>query len=88
VLPATPAKQPGRGRDEIAREAGCRFVSLDVASEDQVRAALGSAERAGGPIDILVLNAGMAQPVASIESVPSDAVDLVVDVDCSASSGG
>jgi NAD(P)-dependent dehydrogenase (short-subunit alcohol dehydrogenase family) len=69
------------GGEEIAREAGCTFVSIDVASEDGVRDALASVERAGGPIDILVLNAGMAQPVASIENVPSDVVGVVVDVD-------
>lgn len=60
---------------EIAREAGCDFVQLDVADERSVAEAL-----AAGPLDVLVVNAGIAQPPGAIASLDSDAAREVVDV--------
>ncbi|HEY3190808.1 MAG TPA: SDR family NAD(P)-dependent oxidoreductase, partial [Solirubrobacteraceae bacterium] len=53
----------GRRADgpDIARRAGCEFASLDVADEGSVVAALDRAEAQLGAIDVLVLNAGVAQ---------------------------
>ncbi|MGZ8571105.1 MAG: SDR family NAD(P)-dependent oxidoreductase [Actinomycetota bacterium] len=41
-------------------EAGASFVTCDVADEDQVRAAFDEAVTSVGPLDIVVLNAGVA----------------------------
>jgi NAD(P)-dependent dehydrogenase (short-subunit alcohol dehydrogenase family) len=60
--------------EEIARGAGCHFVTLDVAEEESFRTAL---ERCG-TLDVLVLNAGIAQPPTSIEGLPSEAARDVV----------
>jgi NAD(P)-dependent dehydrogenase (short-subunit alcohol dehydrogenase family) len=73
----------GRREDgyEIARDAGCRFVAIDVASEHDVRTALPEARSLAGPLDILVLSAGMAPPVASIANLDTEAAVQVLDVD-------
>jgi NAD(P)-dependent dehydrogenase (short-subunit alcohol dehydrogenase family) len=62
----------------IAREAGCEFVTIDVSQEDWVAAALEGAEAAVGKLDVLVLNAGIAQPPTSIAGLSSDAARDVV----------
>jgi NAD(P)-dependent dehydrogenase (short-subunit alcohol dehydrogenase family) len=65
--------------EEIAREAGCEFVTLDVSKEDSVTAALGIAQEDVGKLDVLVLNAGIAQPPTSLAGLDSDAAREVVD---------
>ena len=65
----------------IARDAGCRFVALDVGSELDVRRALAAAEQLVGPLDVLVLNAGIAQPVVPLEALACDDARSVVEVD-------
>jgi NAD(P)-dependent dehydrogenase (short-subunit alcohol dehydrogenase family) len=67
--------------EEIARDAGCRFVRLDVGNELDVRRALAAAEQLVGPLDVLVLNAGIAQPIASLEALAPDDARSVVEVD-------
>lgn len=67
--------------EEIARDAGCRFVALDVGNESDVRRGLVEAEQLVGPLDVLVLNAGIAQPIATLEALPSDDARNVVAVD-------
>jgi NAD(P)-dependent dehydrogenase (short-subunit alcohol dehydrogenase family) len=64
--------------EEVARGAGCDFVRLDVADEDSVRAALEVVERSG-PLDVLVLNAGVAQPPTPLEGLDSAAARAVVE---------
>jgi NAD(P)-dependent dehydrogenase (short-subunit alcohol dehydrogenase family) len=64
--------------EEIARAAGCGFVSLDVADEESVIAALGVVEEQAGRLDVLVLNAGMAQPPGPLSAVGSGAARDVV----------
>jgi len=58
--------------DDIASEAGCGFVRFDVADEDATVAALdAAAAQVGGALDVLVLNAGMAQsdgPIAALDA--------------------
>jgi NAD(P)-dependent dehydrogenase (short-subunit alcohol dehydrogenase family) len=65
----------------IARDTGCRFVALDVGNELDVRRALAAAEQLVGPLDVLVLNAGIAQPVVPLEALACDDARSVVEVD-------
>jgi NAD(P)-dependent dehydrogenase (short-subunit alcohol dehydrogenase family) len=55
--------------------AGFRSVQLDVSDEDSVIAALSEA----GELDVLVLNAGIAQPPGPIASLDSEAARQVVE---------
>jgi NAD(P)-dependent dehydrogenase (short-subunit alcohol dehydrogenase family) len=55
--------------------AGLRSVAIDVSDEESVVAALSEV----GEIDVLVLNAGIAQPPGPISSLDSDAARAVVD---------
>jgi NAD(P)-dependent dehydrogenase (short-subunit alcohol dehydrogenase family) len=73
----------GRREDgqEIARDAGCRFVAADVGNELEVGRALATTEQLVGPLDVLVLNAGIAQPVVSLEAIAGDDARRVVEVD-------
>jgi NAD(P)-dependent dehydrogenase (short-subunit alcohol dehydrogenase family) len=65
---------------EIAREAGCAFVTLDVAEESSWAAALEQPVFAemGGLLDVVVLNAGVAQPPGGIADLSSKAAGKVV----------
>jgi NAD(P)-dependent dehydrogenase (short-subunit alcohol dehydrogenase family) len=47
------------GAEQLAREIGGLAIELDAASEDSVRSLIDRAERANGPIDIFVSNAGV-----------------------------
>ena len=67
--------------EEIARDAGCRFVALDVGNELDVRRALAVAEQLVGPLDVLVLNAGIAQPFVPLEVLTGDDARSVVEID-------
>src|ERR1700739_4980186 len=58
--------------EEIGRDAGCRFVALDVENELDVKRALAAAEELVGPLDVLVLNAGIAQPFVPLEALTVD----------------
>jgi NAD(P)-dependent dehydrogenase (short-subunit alcohol dehydrogenase family) len=64
--------------ERIAAEAGCAFVTLDVAQEDSFRAALETVEQREGKLDALVLNAGIGQPPTSLTGLDSDAARDVV----------
>ena len=67
--------------EEIARDAGCRFVALDVGNELDVKRALAAAEQLVGPLDVLVLNAGIAQPFVPLEALTGDDARSVVEID-------
>jgi NAD(P)-dependent dehydrogenase (short-subunit alcohol dehydrogenase family) len=56
------ARSSERGR-AAAATAGARFLELDVTSDESVRHAAGCVEQAGGRLDVLVNNAGIAGPV-------------------------
>lgn len=66
---------------ELAEEHGVRTLALrlDVASEDEVRAAFGEVEAALGPVDLLVNNSGTSWG-APAEQMPLDAWRKVMDV--------
>src|SRR5207237_1234443 len=70
----------GRRADggDVASAAGCEFVTLDVASEDSVVAALERVHECA-PLDVLVLNAGIAQPATSIGGLASEVARELVD---------
>jgi NAD(P)-dependent dehydrogenase (short-subunit alcohol dehydrogenase family) len=59
---------------DVARAVGCAFVKLDIADEASVRSALEYV----GSLDVLVLNAGIAQPPSSIAKLDSSAAAAVV----------
>src|SRR4029077_10714007 len=67
--------------EERARDAGCRFVALDVGNELDVNRALAAAEQLVGPLDVLVLNAGIAQPFVPLEALTGDDARSVVEID-------
>jgi NAD(P)-dependent dehydrogenase (short-subunit alcohol dehydrogenase family) len=58
----------------VAAEAGCSFVRLDVADEQSVAEAVASV----GSVDVLVLNAGIAQPPGPLSRLDSAAAAAVV----------
>lgn len=65
---------------QIAHAAGCQFAALDVSDEDSVLGALVDAEERVGALDVLVLNAGIAQTPGPIKRLDSDVARQVVDV--------
>jgi NAD(P)-dependent dehydrogenase (short-subunit alcohol dehydrogenase family) len=63
---------------KLAAGARCSFVRLDVADESSVAAALAEVSARDGKLDVLVLNAGMAQPAAPLAKLDSTAAAAVV----------
>jgi NAD(P)-dependent dehydrogenase (short-subunit alcohol dehydrogenase family) len=63
---------------DVARSAGFDFARLDMADEDSVQEALAAVSERIGELDALVLNAGVAQPPASIGALSADAARDVV----------
>ena len=66
------------GAAEVAAEAACRFVRLDVADESSIVAALADAAARDGKLDVLVLNAGIGQPPGPLAKLDSSAAAAVV----------
>lgn len=72
----------GGRRDDgtaIASAAGCGFVAVDIADEDAVAQALDTVKDESGPLDILVLNAGVAHAPVPIGDLKSTSARRVVD---------
>src|SRR4051812_16344223 len=61
--------------DELVdlRDQGCEIVELDVTEEDQRLAAVHTAERHHGAVDVLVNNTGYGQ-YGPIEEIPLEAI--------------
>ncbi|MEM6384251.1 MAG: SDR family oxidoreductase [Pseudomonadota bacterium] len=55
-------------------------VACDVAQRDQVSAALDAARRAFGPIDVVINNAGILEPIERIEDSDPDAWQKVIEI--------
>jgi NAD(P)-dependent dehydrogenase (short-subunit alcohol dehydrogenase family) len=71
----------GGRRDEgaqLAADAGCEFVRLDVAVESSLAAALAEVAARAGKLDVLVLNAGIGQPPGPLAKLDSAAAAAVV----------
>jgi NAD(P)-dependent dehydrogenase (short-subunit alcohol dehydrogenase family) len=66
---------------EIAQGADCAFVNVDVGNEQSVQDGLDAAKKLVGALDILVINAGIPQPIATIETLDSEMAANVIDVD-------
>jgi NAD(P)-dependent dehydrogenase (short-subunit alcohol dehydrogenase family) len=60
--------------EQVANDAGCAFVTLDIASEESVVAAFDAV----GALDVLVLNAGIGQPPGPLIKLDSTAAAAVV----------
>ena len=66
------------GAAEVAAQAACRFVHLDVADEASIAAALADVAARDGKLDVLVLNAGIGQPPGPLAKLDSGAAAAVV----------
>jgi len=66
--------------EEVATEVGATFVHCDVSDEEQVVAAYEQAVEANGPLQVIVLNAGIAPMVESLETSPTKVMRKIVDV--------
>jgi NAD(P)-dependent dehydrogenase (short-subunit alcohol dehydrogenase family) len=63
---------------EVAAEARCAFVRLDVAVESSLAAAFAEVAERDGKLDVLVLNAGIGQPPGPLSKLDSAAAAAVV----------
>ncbi|MCO6418909.1 SDR family oxidoreductase [Siccirubricoccus sp. KC 17139] len=67
--------------EAVAARLGGFAAKVDVTSEAAIAAALAGTEKALGPVDILVANAGITGPNAPVESYPVDAWRQVIEID-------
>jgi NAD(P)-dependent dehydrogenase (short-subunit alcohol dehydrogenase family) len=66
--------------DLVASDVGAEFVQCDATDEQQVADCFMSVEKKHGKIDVLVVNAGIADDEGSIEEFSTDKMKHVVDV--------
>jgi len=66
-----------RDGNEVAKSIGAAFVKLDVTDESAFKSAL---ENTGGNLDIVILNAGIAEDTDGLENTPSDIFKKIVEV--------
>ena len=71
------ARDAERGR-AAADTAGAEFVQLDVTSDESVRRAADTVERAEGRLDVLVNNAGITGPVRDVHEYEGDDMAAVL----------
>ncbi|WP_149538702.1 SDR family NAD(P)-dependent oxidoreductase [Siccirubricoccus phaeus] len=67
--------------EAVASRLGGFAAKVDVTEEAAILAALAGTEKALGPVDILVANAGITGPNAPVESYPVDAWRQVIEID-------
>ena len=67
--------------ERCAEEIGGHFVQVELADWDAVRSAAARTEAEMGGVDILICNAGITGPNATVEDYPVDAWRQVIDVD-------
>jgi len=65
---------------QVASDIGADFIQCDATDEQQVDDCFTAVERKHGKIDILVVNAGIADDEGSIEEFASDKMKHLVDV--------
>jgi len=66
--------------ERIAGDIGADFIRCDATDEQQVSACFNAAEKEHGKIDVLVVNAGVADDEGSIEEFATDSMKRLVDV--------
>jgi len=66
--------------EQVASEIGASFVRCDATDEEQVKRCFNTVEQDHGKIDVLVVNAGIADDEGSIEEFPTDQMKHLVDV--------
>jgi 3-oxoacyl-[acyl-carrier protein] reductase len=67
--------------ERAAARLGGAALRVDVTDWTSITAALAATERALGPVDVLVANAGITGPNAPVEDYPIDAWRQVIEVD-------
>ncbi|WP_135466390.1 SDR family NAD(P)-dependent oxidoreductase [Crenalkalicoccus roseus] len=67
--------------EAVARRLGGYAARVDVTDYDAIRTALAGTEAALGPVDILVANAGISGPNATVEDYPIEAWRRVIEID-------
>jgi len=65
---------------QIADDIGADFIQCDATDEQQVADCFANAEENHGKIDILIVNAGIADDEGSIEEFATDSMKRLVDV--------
>ena len=68
------------GGDDIARAVGAEFVRCDVTQETAVESSIRETANYHGKIDVLVLNAGIAEDEISIEAFDTERMKAIMDV--------
>ena len=66
--------------DQLASEIGVTFMRCDATDELQVKDLFAKVEAAGGKIDVLVVNAGMADDEGSIADYDSGDMKRMMDI--------
>ena len=66
--------------EQVAGDIGASFVQCDATDEQQVADCFAAVEKQNGKIDVLVVNAGMADDEGSIEEFATDSMRRLVDV--------
>jgi NAD(P)-dependent dehydrogenase (short-subunit alcohol dehydrogenase family) len=66
--------------DLIASEIGATFVQCDATDPAQVEASLAKVESSSGKIDVLVVNAGIADDEGSVEDFDTESMKRLMDV--------
>ena len=64
----------------IAKEIGAVFIRQDVSKEKQVIAAFEKAVNLAGKLDIVVLNAGIAEDTEGLEATPTEVMKRIIDI--------
>jgi len=66
--------------EQVAKEIGASFVRCDATNEEQVESCFDAVEQQHGKIDVLVINAGMADDEGSIEEYPTEKMKNMIDI--------
>jgi 3-oxoacyl-[acyl-carrier protein] reductase len=67
--------------ERTAEAIGAHFIQVELSDWDAVRSAAARTEAEMGGVDILICNAGITGPNATVEDYPVDAWRQVIDVD-------
>ncbi len=68
--------------EDIAKEIGAQYIALDVTDEEQFKTALAKIASEHGQLDLVVLNAGIAEDAGTLQESPSDYMRRCIEVNC------